>query len=485
MLALKVVLARARLGADAAVFDEVDTGVGGATAAAVGERLARPGGKRAGAGRDPRAAGRGARRCSICGSPRTGAAAEGEDHGDARAWRSTASAGARRSPACWPADRVTDEARAAADRLMGGRLHDEARARQGRKPARPEALDAAKAERRARALAAEIAHHDALYYQQDAPEISDADYDALRRAQRARSRRAFPELVRADSPSPARRRGAGRGLRQGRATRVPMLSLGNAFADEDVTRLRRPRAPLPAARRRRRRSPSPPSRRSTACRSRCATRTAGSCEAATRGDGTEGENVTANVRTIADIPHALQGRERPRADRGARRDLHGARRFRAPATSEQAAAGEQGLRQSAQRRRRLAAPARSRDHRVAAAALLRLCLGRGAGAAGRHAVGRRSRRFADWGFPVNPLTRVCQSTPRSCSPTIARSSEQRAGARLRHRRRRLQGGPARLAGAPRLRRRARRAGPSPTSSPPSRRRPCCAASTSRSAAPAR
>ena len=82
-------------------------------------------------------------------------------------------------------------------------------------------------------LAADIARHDALYYQSDAPEISDAEYDALRQ-RNAAVEVAFPDLVRPDSPS--KRVGAAPAGGFGKIRhRVPMLSLGNAFTDEDVT----------------------------------------------------------------------------------------------------------------------------------------------------------------------------------------------------------------------------------------------------------
>jgi DNA ligase (NAD+) len=89
-------------------------------------------------------------------------------------------------------------------------------------------MTAEEAERELARLAAEIARHDGLYYAQEAPEISDADYDALRQRNTAIEAR-YPELVRADTPS--NRVGASPAESFGTVRhRVPMLSLGNAFA---------------------------------------------------------------------------------------------------------------------------------------------------------------------------------------------------------------------------------------------------------------
>jgi DNA ligase (NAD+) len=153
-------------------------------------------------------------------------------------------------------------------------------------------------------LAAEIAHHDQLYYTHDAPEISDADYDALR-ARNGEIEARFPQLVRADSPS--HRVGARPGETFSKVRhRVPMLSLGNAFEDEDVVefdaRVRRflglaADAPLAFT--------AEPKIDGLSI----SLRYDGGrlVEAATRGDGAEGENVTANVLTIGEIPHRLKG----------------------------------------------------------------------------------------------------------------------------------------------------------------------------------
>ncbi|CAO3354364.1 NAD-dependent DNA ligase LigA [Azospirillum melinis] len=152
------------------------------------------------------------------------------------------------------------------------------------------------------ALAAEIAHHDRLYHQQDQPEISDADYDALVRRNIAIEAR-FPELRRADSPS--LRVGAAPAAGFGKVRHaIPMLSLGNAFAPEDVAefdaRVRRflglsDDAPLTFV--------AEPKIDGLSCSLRY--EKGELVLAATRGDGAEGENVTANVRTIRDVPQRL------------------------------------------------------------------------------------------------------------------------------------------------------------------------------------
>ena len=144
-------------------------------------------------------------------------------------------------------------------------------------------------------LAAELARHDEAYYREDEPEISDADYDALRR-RNEEIEAAFPDLVLADSPS--RRVGAAPSEKFGKVRHaVSMLSLGNAFADEDVHEF------VARIRRFLKLSDDEPvditaepkidglsvSLRYEAGRL---------VQAATRGDGQEGENVTRNVETI-------------------------------------------------------------------------------------------------------------------------------------------------------------------------------------------
>ncbi len=151
-------------------------------------------------------------------------------------------------------------------------------------------------------LGAEIAVHDALYHGQDAPVISDADYDALRRRYEALEAQ-FPELT--SDKSQSQRVGAAPSEKFKKIRHnVPMLSLSNAFSDEDVTdfigRIRKfldmaGHAPLGIT--------AEPKIDGLSCSLRYENGILVS--AATRGDGSEGEDVTANVRTIKDIPHAL------------------------------------------------------------------------------------------------------------------------------------------------------------------------------------
>src|SRR6516165_8048595 len=93
-------------------------------------------------------------------------------------------------------------------------------------------LDEAKATFELKRLVSEIAHHDELYYRKDAPEISDAEYDALR-ARNDEIEARFPHLVRDDSPS--LRVGAAPVEAFGKVVhRVPMLSLGNVFDENGL-----------------------------------------------------------------------------------------------------------------------------------------------------------------------------------------------------------------------------------------------------------
>ena len=158
------------------------------------------------------------------------------------------------------------------------------------------------------ALAAEIAEHDRRYYQQDAPTISDAAYDELRRRLDALEAE-FPELKTPDSPS--QRVGAAPSEAFAKVRHaVPMLSLANAFSDEEVADF--------AARVRRFLDLKPDQELAIAAEPKidglsASLRYEGGrfVRGATRGDGAVGEDVTANLRTIADVPERLAGDDVP------------------------------------------------------------------------------------------------------------------------------------------------------------------------------
>ena len=223
-------------------------------------------------------------------------------------------------------------------------------------------------------LEAEIAAHDKRYYQEDAPTISDAEYDALRLRYEAIEKR-FPALHTLTSLT--RRVGAAPAGKFKKVRHaVPMLSLANGFSDEDVTDfVERIKRFLNLGEKEKLVFTAEPKIDGLSCSLRY--ERGELTVAATRGDGDEGEDVTANVRTIKDVPQDAEGQGRAGSHRGARRGLYGPRRFR---RAEQAPGGRgrEGVRQSAQFRRRLPAAARSEDHRQPATALLRLWLGRGA-----------------------------------------------------------------------------------------------------------
>ena len=251
-------------------------------------------------------------------------------------------------------------------------------------------------------LALEIARHDQLYYQADAPEISDADYDALRRRNDAIEAR-FPDLVRADSPS--RKIGApAAGAFAKVRHRVPMLSLGNAFDDEEVAdfaaRVRRflslkAEEPLVFT--------AEPKIDGLSISIRY--EDGHFVEAATRGDGAEGENVTANVKTIREIPARLKGRSIP-AVAEVRGEIYMGHADFAALNAHQAASGGKVF---ANPRNAAAGSLRQLDSAITAARPLRFFA---------YAWGEMSdmpadtqqgmvEAFAGWGLPVSPLIRLC------------------------------------------------------------------------------
>ena len=179
------------------------------------------------------------------------------------------------------------------------------------KPSKPVAVDVL-TEKQAKAeyarLQAEIAAHDRRYYQEDAPTVSDAEYDRLRRRYDAIEAR-FPDLRTLESLSLKVGAAPARGFAKVRH-RVPMLSLDNAFSEEDVRdfveRIRR-FLRLPAE------EPVVFSAEPKIDGLSMSLRYEGGelVTAATRGDGTEGEDVTANIKTLEDVPQRLKGRHIP------------------------------------------------------------------------------------------------------------------------------------------------------------------------------
>ena len=172
-----------------------------------------------------------------------------------------------------------------------------------------EKLTRAEAEAELARLAREIKSHDDRYYLQDAPTVSDAAYDALRNRNAAIEKR-FPDLVRSDSPSLRVGATPAAGFAKVRHT-VPMLSLDNAFDDEDVrdffTRIRKILEKERAVQ-----SDDPievvgePKIDGLSISLRY--ENGKFVKGATRGDGAEGEDVTANLKTLKDIPPVLKGK---------------------------------------------------------------------------------------------------------------------------------------------------------------------------------
>src|ERR1700729_1383174 len=157
-------------------------------------------------------------------------------------------------------------------------------------------------------LGAEIAGHDRRYYQDDAPSVSDAEYDALRQRYNAIEAR-FPQLRTLESLT--QRVGAAPSGRFAKVRHaVPMLSLDNAFTEEDVVDF--------VARIRRFLKLGDDDKLAFSAEpkidglSMSLRYVAGELvTAATRGDGAEGEDVTANIRTLEDVPKKLKGRNLP------------------------------------------------------------------------------------------------------------------------------------------------------------------------------
>ncbi|HJZ30028.1 MAG TPA: NAD-dependent DNA ligase LigA [Hyphomicrobiaceae bacterium] len=268
-----------------------------------------------------------------------------------------------------------------------------------------ERLSEAEAAAELERLAAEIARHDELYYAEDAPAISDADYDALRQRNAAIEAR-FPALVRPDSPS--RRVGSAPVEAFGKVRHaVPMLSLGNAFDEEDVADfMARVRRFLGLAADAVVELTAEPkidglSISLTYANGRLT-------QAATRGDGVEGENVTANVKTVRQIPHRLKASAAPELIE-VRGEIYLGHADFAKLNAEQAAAGGKVF---ANPRNAAAGSLRQLDASITARRPLRF-FAHGWGAASTLPATTQASvyaAFARWGLPLNPLLKVCTGT---------------------------------------------------------------------------
>jgi len=283
-----------------------------------------------------------------------------------------------------------------------------------------ETLSRVQAERELLRLARVIAEHDDLYFGSDAPEISDAEYDALRLRNSAIEAR-FPDLVRNDSPS--KRIGAAPLAVFGKVRHaVPMLSLGNAFAADDVSDfVDRVRKFL--------KTPDDEVMQFTAepkidgLSISLHYESGKLIEAATRGDGTEGENVTANVRTLKELPARLLGPDVPdRID--IRGEIYiGHDDFRELNEAQIAAGGKV----FANPRNAAAGSLRQLDQSITAARPLGFFAYAWGGASSLPADSQAGvvEAFGRWGLPTNPLMTVCDST-QDLLKFYARISEQRA-----------------------------------------------------------
>jgi DNA ligase (NAD+) len=272
-----------------------------------------------------------------------------------------------------------------------------------------DALTEAEARGELARLAAAIAHHDQLYYATDAPEISDAEYDELRRRNRAIEAR-FPELTRADSPS--RRIGAAPAAGFAKVRhRVPMLSLENAFAEQDV------RDFFAGIRNFFRRTATEALVAEDVVEIVAEPKIDGLSAAlryedgrlvvgATRGDGVTGEDVTANIRTLATVPERLHGRDWPEIVE-IRGEVYLERAGFFAINREREAAGEPIY---ANPRNVAAGSLRQLDPGVTARRPLKFFAYHWGEASRPFARTHQEalRHFTEWGFTVNENSRLCR-----------------------------------------------------------------------------
>ncbi len=254
-------------------------------------------------------------------------------------------------------------------------------------------------------LAREIGRHNRLYHGDDAPEVSDAQYDALVR-RNAELEAAFPQLVRADSPSQLVGHEVAASPLSKVTHAVRMMSLDNAFADGEVEEF--------VARVRRFLALSEDAEVAMTAEDKidglsCSLRyEAGQLvRAATRGDGQVGEDVTANVAHIADIPPVLRGSAPELFE--IRGEVYMAKADFAALNAAQAASGGKLF---ANPRNAAAGSLRQKDASVTASRPLRF-LAHGWGAASEVPGTTQievMRQIAKWGAPVSHMLIACNST---------------------------------------------------------------------------
>ena len=329
------------------------------------------------------------------------------------------------------------------------------------------------------ALGRAIAEHDQRYYEEDAPTVSDAEYDALRQRYEALEAQ-FPELGGDDSLT--RKVGAKASEKFAKVRhRAPMLSLGNAFKDEDVAafveRIRRflnLKADAPLA------FTAEPKIDGLSLSLRY--ERGSLVTAATRGDGVEGEDVTVNARTVKDIPQRLKGADVP-AICEVRGEIYLHHADFAAINERQAAAGKPLF---ANPRNSAAGSLRQLDPSITASRPLRFfayALGRDERDAGQdpdgHGRGLQALRLQD------QSAHAAVRQPRRDAGAVPPHRDGARQARLRHRRRRLQARRPRPAEPARLRVALAALGAGAQVRRPRRRSRSSRASTSMSAARAR
>lgn len=251
-------------------------------------------------------------------------------------------------------------------------------------------------------LAKEIAAHDIAYHQKDAPRVSDAEYDALRQRNDA-IEALFPKFIRPNSPS--RRVGAPVASGFGKVTHArPMLSLGNAFSDEDVVEF------------------FDRIRRFLSLSANDLVEVTGEPKidglsvslryekgefvlAATRGDGMVGENITENMRTIADFPKIILAPNLPDVLE-VRGEVYMAKVDFAALNQRQEQTGRKLF---ANPRNAAAGSLRQLDTTITASRKLSLfvyAIGEVSGPIGKSQWALFENLKA-WGFKVNPQTKLC------------------------------------------------------------------------------